>query len=169
MKSLKTALVGLVLLTTACAAGGATEAAAPAAGPTPTTATEAQLGSIMAGYAKNAQKTIDSAGKCRINYVYNSTPADEANAMACYLDELSLGLSSGTTEMKLGELTPPASMVALVMETRTALTEISSVDLESACGATAPNDSGACSTALGARYTAYTSMDTILAKWSPYM
>lgn len=150
-----------------------TTAPTPTTTPTPTvsTATEKEVGSVVAGYIPDATKTIEGAGSCRILSVTAKTAAEQANLLSSYANEISLGMSSSTTAKKLRTLTPPESMRSLVTETITALENVSAIDLETQCGPafTKPAETSTCNAAMGSRYSAYQRLKGVLASWSPYV
>jgi len=150
-----------------------TVASTPTTTPSPvvSTATEKEVGSVVAGYIPDATKTIEGAGECRILSVSAKTAAEQASLLACYTNEITLGLSSSTTAKKLRTLTPPDSMRSLVTQTITALENVSAIDLEKQCGPamTKPAGTPTCNAALGSRYSAYQQLKGVLASWSPFV
>jgi hypothetical protein len=62
-------------------------------------------------------------------------------------------------------------MTSLVSETTAALHGVADVQLEALCGEAldGPQDTKACDSALGQRMAAYTTLETVLDKWGPYL
>lgn len=143
----------------------------PTHSPTPGAATPEQVASIIAGEEPDWREVIDDAFDCRYLWVIGGEDAiDDAEAMTCYLRELTMVSTTGTAAKELQELDLPSEMEDLVSETLWSLSEISTVDLEGTCGGgSVPNDSAECTKSLGTLSGAYLRFEKVLNSWRPYL
>lgn len=148
-----------------------TAAGTPTPSPTPEAATPEQVASIIARDEPDWREVIDNAFDCRYLWVVGGEDAiDDAEAMTCYLRELTMVSTTGTAAKELQELDLPSEMEHLVSETLWSLSEISTVDLEGTCGDdSVPNDSAECNDSLGTLSGAYVGFEKVLNKWQPYL
>lgn len=182
------ALVGLIAVGVAGCSGDATASTSPttespaspsavnSATPTPTpapeVATKEQFASIIAGEEAEWREVIDQASDCRFLWVMGPDgPADEANAMTCYLREVTIVMSTGTAAKEIRALEAPSDLEGLVDGTLVVLDAISDIDLEGACGEPfdGPEDSEECRETLGSLIWEYDGLEKVLDKWKPYV
>lgn len=164
--------VVVVTMVSGCSSTGEETPTPVASAYTPAVATDKQVASIIAGYETAWRDVIDNAGTCRTLIVTASGDAvEQAQATACYADEITMGISSGTASQQLASLTVPPSLTDLVAETQDSLAQVTDVDLAAVCGEAfqGPDDSHDCNLALGQRYAAYVTLGTVLDKWGPYL
>lgn len=73
---------------------------------------------LIAGAESDWREVIDKAGECRFTWTMSEgDPVDQANGMACYMRESTIGYTAQTARDELTALAVPASMTALVDET----------------------------------------------------
>jgi hypothetical protein len=136
------------------------------------TATPEQVASVIAGAENDWREVIDEEFDCRFSWtMQQDDPADKANRMSCYMREVTVGITAQNAIEALARLKVPGSMTSLVNETTTALDSVAYLQLEAVCGDAldGPQDTKACNGALGQRMSAYTTLKTVLDKWSPYL
>lgn len=170
----KIAALALLLVLTACGGAPAPAEATPSTSPSPTVtvATEKQLASIIAGFEHEARETLDGAAGCRARWVLGDwdDPVESAAMMVCFSREVTLGVRAKSAADELEALTPPEPMADLVRETVGALRRAGN-NLEADCGLemTKMSRTSECRMALAYRFQAYAPLNTVLAKWKPYL
>ncbi|TQO23770.1 hypothetical protein [Paramicrobacterium agarici] len=134
-------------------------------------ATEEQIASVIAEYEPDWRETIDGAGDCRFLWVMGGdSPADDMNAMSCYLKEQTIVTTAQLVVSDLEALDIPESMSSLVTNTTNVLTSIGEVDLVGVCGEDdVPADTDECTDTIGTLNGLYMQLDSTLNSWSPYL
>ncbi|MCW4458207.1 hypothetical protein [Microbacterium sp. MPKO10] len=154
---------------TEAASGVATQSSTPA--PTNSEATESQVASVLAEYESNWRETIDSAADCRYIWSFGGDDVTgDLEAMTCYLNEQTLVMNAQTVVRDWEDMDVPSSMDTIVRETSQVLTEIGAVDLASVCGdQEAPIESDECDAELGSLNMLYSTLESKLDAWGPYL
>ena len=149
----------------------AATSATPTPTPTPEAATPEQFASIIAGKESDWREVIDSSFDCRFIWTMGAADAaEEAQATACYLREITIVMSTDSASKDMRALTPSADMEPLVADTLETLDLIRGVDLEGVCGKAfdGPKESDDCDRTLGELNAAYVALGKVLDKWKPY-
>lgn len=157
-----------VLTITGCTAASSVPEPSPSA---VAYATENQVASVIAGYEPDWREVIEDSANCRFLWVLGgSTFAEEVEAMTCFIQEKTMGVTAQIVIRDLGKLEIPPSMAELVGDTNVQLQAIADIDLELLCGSEdVPSDAAECTEALGSRNFVYGVLDGTLDKWSPYL
>lgn len=130
----------------------------------PSTASEAQVASIIAENEPQWRDVIANASDCRGSWFSGAAFSE------CWDDERQMGAEMKAAAAELRDVEPPESMRAIVDDTIAALDIIIGLDITPCGSQPLPDlDSEACVSALGSRKVAYDDVVTpALNSWAPY-
>lgn len=166
---LSKSIIALALVAVSLTACGAKEEAKKAE---PETNSVKEIASVVAEYESSARESIQKAGECRTLYIYDKTPAEQANRKACWLNETALVMSTENLLNKLTSLTTPDEVRAVYGRTLDVALAVKQVDLLKKCGEQLPPEAQItpdCNSAMGEAFKAYSEMKSVLDAWKPYM
>lgn len=177
-------LVALPLVALAGCSGGSSQStpasaapssspSVPSADPSPSKsyATPQQLASVVAMRETDWREVIDGAYECRLLWVQEEgadDPVIGAQALTCHLTEGTMTMTAEMGVRELQALEPDPSMESLVAKTIAALQAVAAADVEGQCASEA-RTTPACNGAHLAALSAYSSLETALDGWKPYL
>lgn len=136
------------------------------------TATSAEIASVVAGYEAGWRETAAEQSACRMIWTLDS-PDDPISGMkgaTCYLQEQTSNTNAELALRELEGLTPPSELEALATRTEAALAGVVDVDLIAKCGeGNWPAADSACTAALGSNSFAFSILNGLLDEWAPFV
>lgn len=143
----------------------------PSPAPQPEFSTPQQFASVIAMKERDWREVIEGAFDCRMDWLAQDTSTDPivgVRSMSCHLREATITMTAQSAVEELRSLAPDPSMESLVDKTLLALEEVVRADVYGQCG-TGETLGEACDGAHIAALRAYSSLETVLDGWAPYL